>query len=279
MNGYLVKLYADGKGSLWSALLLLFLTFWPQTAATQTVQSGITGPAPGDVISGVVIIEGTAAHEAFLRFELAFRVESGEWIVFAEGDRPVVEGTLAIWDTTVGYPQSPVFPDGVYQLRLRVVRQDYNYDEFFLRDLTLANEDGTPTPTATTSITTTVAAGELVPGAGTATPGSGSAIGVERPTLLPSLTPFPTPSPQATVANVASADNRPGAPAAQEESAGLLGRLAAIDVGRFQNAFWQGVTYAFYAFVVLAFYLLLRRLLRWLWRLFWSQSGGRPPGR
>lgn len=275
MNGYLSKLYASGKGPLWSAFLLLFLMVGPRVTAAQQVQSGIVAPAQGDVISGVVIIEGTAAHPDFLRYELAFRREGGEWIVFAEGDRPVIEGTLTIWDTTVGYPQSPVFPDGVYQLRLRVVRQDYNYDEYFLRDLTLANEGGTPTPT--TTITATVAAGEPGP-VGTATPRPGSGVGVERPTLLPSLTPFPTPSPQATLANVVSDDGRPGPPGGSEEPAGLLGRLAAIDLGRFQDAFWQGVTYAFYPFAALALYLLLRGLVRRLWRLFWSRSGGRPSG-
>lgn len=275
MNGYLSKPYTYSKGLLWPALLLLFLMVWSRMAAAQQVQSGITQPAPGDVVSGVVIIEGTAAHDAFLRYELAFRRDNGGWIVFAEGDRPVVESTLAIWDTTVGYPQSPVFPDGVYQLRLRVVRQDYNYDEYFLRDLTLANEDGTPTPTATTALTATVSAGDASP-AGTATPQPGSGIGVGRPTLLPSLTPFPTPSPQATVANVASGDARPGATGGGEEPAGLLGRLATIDLGRFREAFWQGVTYAFYPFAALALYLLLRALLRWLWRLFWSRSGGWP---
>lgn len=277
MNGYLSKTYADGKSLLWSALLPLFLMGWSHMAAVQQVQSGITAPAPGDVVSGVVIIEGTAAHDAFLRYELAFRRDGGEWIVFAEGDRPVIEGTLAIWDTTVGYPQSPVFPDGVYQLRLRVVRQDYNYDEYFLRDLILANEGGTPTPTVTTTITATVAGD---PGmAGTATPQPGSGIGVERPTLLPSLTPFPTPLPQATQANVASGADRSGGAGGGEERVGLLDRLAAIDFGRFQDAFWQGVTYALYPFAALALYLLLRGLLRRLWRLFWSRRGGRPSDR
>ena len=274
MSRYFSQLYADGKCLLWSVFLLLFLMGWSRMAAAQQVQNGITEPAPGDVVSGVVVIGGTAADDAFLRYELAFRRESGQWIVFAEGDRPVVDGTLAIWDTTVGYPQSPVFPDGDYQLRLRVVRQDYNYDEYFLRDLTVANGGGTPTPTVTTTITATVAAGESDP-VGTATPRPGSGIGVGRPTLLPSLTPFPTPSPQATLANVASSDDRPGAGSGREEPAGLLGRLATIDAGRFRDAFWQGVTYAFYPFAALALYLLLRRFLRWLWRLFWRR-GGRP---
>lgn len=247
---------------------------WPRMTAAQQVQSGIVEPAAGDTVSGVVIVQGTATHDDFLRYELAFRHEGGEWTVFADGDRPVVEGTLAIWDTTVGYPQSPVFPDGVYQLRLRVVRQDYNYDEYFLRDLTLANAGGTPTPTAT--ITGTVAVGEPEP-VGTATPRPGSGIAVERPTLLPSLTPFPTPSPRATLANVAAGDGGLRSPGQGDEAAGLLGRLLAIDVGRFRDAFWQGVTFAFYPFAALALYLALRGLLRRLWRFFWSRSSSDRP--
>lgn len=274
MKGYLSRLSAYDKRLLWP-LLLLFAMLGSRAADAQQTESGITQPAAGDDVSGVVIIEGTATHDAFLRYELAFRRDGGEWIVFADGDRPVVDGTLAIWDTTVGYPQSPVFPDGVYQLRLRVVRQDYNYDEYFLRDLTLANEGGTPTPTATATVAGTIAPGDTGP-AGTATPAPGSGVGVDRPTLLPSLTPFPTPSPQATTAGVAAGDNRSPSPGNGDEPAGLLGRLLAIDFGRFRDAFWQGVTYAIYPFAALAIYLALRGLLRRLWRFLWSRSGGRP---
>ena len=48
----------------------------------------------------------------------------------------MLNGPLAIWDTTVGREiNAPVWPDGRYRLRLRVVRTDYNYDEYFVTDL------------------------------------------------------------------------------------------------------------------------------------------------
>ena len=89
--------------------------------------NGIYEPADGDTVSGIVAVRGTAVHPQFLRYELAFLQISSpgsDWIVFAQGDQPVQDDTLALWDTTVGQPASPVFPDGKYRLRLRVVRED-----------------------------------------------------------------------------------------------------------------------------------------------------------
>ena len=251
------------------ALLLgfsIFLAAQPAIARNQRFQgerqSGVTEPAAGDTISGIVVVRGTAAHENFLRYELAFN-SGGDWIVFAEGTQPVVEGTLAIWDTTVGRPTAPVFPDGTYRLRLRVVRQDYNYDEYVVRDLLLANQEITPTP----ELTATVATGTPTPAVEAATPDS------TRPPLLPSLTPFPTPSPEATVASVIfpgeSADGSPDATG--DERQGLFQQLLALDTTGLSAAFWQGARLAVLPFAMLAFYLLVRGAMRRLWRTFWGR--------
>ena len=97
--------------------------------------NGITAPASEDIIAGVVLINGTADHPDFLRYELALYKEFDPyagWIVFADGAQPVISGTLAVWDTTIGRANNaPAFADGLYRLRLRVVRRDYNYDEYF----------------------------------------------------------------------------------------------------------------------------------------------------
>lgn len=230
-------------------------------------QSGISHPESGDTLSGIVVVEGTAVHQNFLRYELAFN-NGGDWIVFAEGDQPVVRGTLAVWDTTVGQPTAPVFPDGVYQLRLRVVRIDSNYDEYFVRNLQLLNA-ATPTPSPTPT-----AAGTLTPvGAPTSTPAT-------RPALLPSLTPFPTPSPVATAADlIVPGDSAGGPPAADAESGeGLFQRLSALDFGQLARAFWQGARLALLPFLALALYLLLRATLRRLWRTFWGRWQERHAG-
>lgn len=229
-------------------------------------QNGITSPQGGDTIAGIVLVEGTAADPAFLRYEVAFN-RGGDWIVFADGDRQVQQGTLAVWDTTVGYPGAPVFPDGAYMLRLRIVRQDYNYDEYFVRNIVIANQTATPTATATPAEGETPQAATPAP-----TPAGGEGEG-GVPAPLPSLTPFPTPTAPPTAASVLV-----GGPAATPESgSGLARRLEAIDTGQFSRAFWGGARWAFYAFVALATYLLLRLVVRRIWRYLWARmdsSGG-----
>jgi hypothetical protein len=235
--------------------------------------NGITSPAAGDTLTGVVTVQGTAVHPDYLRYELAFLAEANQaagWIVFAEGTEPVVNGTLAVWDTTVGQAVgAPVFPDGRYQLRLRVVRRDYNYDEYFVTNLTIRNEGPTPEPTAdATAVSLTATANALQPpAASTAAPG-----GIfTQPTPLPSLTPFPTPTTQATPqGNVAAgSSNRP---ADAEEGGGLLGQMERIDSTQFGLAFWRGVRWSLALFFLLAFYLLVRNIARWLWRKYWAQK-------
>ena len=96
----------------------LLISLWTSISAQQP-GNGITEPAAGDTIAGVVVVQGTATDANWLRYELAFRPElasNDDWIVFAEGDQPIVAGTLAIWDTTVGRDNgTPIFPDGSYR--------------------------------------------------------------------------------------------------------------------------------------------------------------------
>jgi len=221
-------------------------------------QNGILVPASGDVVSGIVIIEGIAWDPDFLRYELAFYQEfrpGADWIVFAQGDQAVLNGTLAVWDTTVGLPDSPVFHDGQYRLRLRVVRSDYNYEEYYVSGLLIANENTTPTPT--TTITATLFT-DVAPLAGTAL--AATARAGLRP--IPSLTPFPTPTPLALPDNdPLNAGNSEAAPAGANQT-GLLGRLTGIDTSQFGRAFWSGVRVVAFIFAGLAGYSLLRGFFR-----------------
>jgi hypothetical protein len=247
---------------LFTLLICLGFLFLPAQAQGQ---NGFVQPIPGDVLSGIVIVQGTATDPSFLRYELAFLNESGpggDWIVFAQGDQPVIDGTLAVWDTTVGSGSNRVFPDGRYQLRLRVVRQDFNYDEYFVTNLTIANDTVTPSPTATLTTTDPV---ETVPPPAAETP-----LPVQTqpvPGVLPSLTPFPTPSPQATPVNEPLGPGSDGGSADTEEGRGVLDQIAGIDTGQFEAAFWQGVRFVALAFGLLVAYLLLRGVFRRLWRL------------
>jgi hypothetical protein len=240
---------------------LILLLAWARPLQAQDA-NGIKQPDGGATIAGVVIVEGTATEADFLRYEMAFLQEANSgagWIVFAEGDRPVVNGTLAIWDTTVGRTtNTPVFPDGVYQLRLRVVRTDYNYSEYFVRSLILTNDEATPTPVATETVTA------VLPPPGQ-TPAAAEII-APTPLLLPSLTPFPTPTrPPAPVGRstvVAQGSDATGSDDESEAAPGLQGRLATLEVSGFGRAFWQGVTATFYLFLALFLYLPLRALVR-----------------
>jgi hypothetical protein len=243
--------------------LIIYIGFFSLAGAQG--QNGFTQPANGDVLSGIVIIQGTATDGSFLRYELAFLRESGptsDWIVFAQGDQPVVNGTLAVWDTTVGGSSNRVFPDGRYQLRLRVVRQDFNYDDYFVVNLTIANDSGTPTPTPT--LTATVPAETVTPaGVETALP----VLTLPAADVLPSLTPFPTPSPQATPVNEPLGPGNDENSEESEERQGVFDHISGVDTGQFGSAFWQGVRIVVIIFGFLAAYVLFRGVFRRLWRL------------
>ncbi len=263
-------------GGTFLACLLVGTMFAARPANAQVVQpNGITAPEPGAVLAGVILVQGTAAHPDFLRFELSFYKEFDPyagWIVFAEGSQPVISGTLAVWDTTVGRATgAPVFPDGLYRLRLRVVRRDYNYDELFVTGLRISNDSPTPTPTVTETATPTPG----VPpagGAGLATPGGLSSSPVEAP-LLPSLTPFPTPSPLPSAAAPAAAvrPKTEGGDPVREIVAGVQN----LDTDPLLRAAWFGVRVTAWLFSGLAIYL----SLRWLGRRLWLGWLGRRRGK
>ena len=250
-----------------AATLIGLLAIWWLTAVltrAQGSENGITRPASGDTISGVITVTGTAVDQNYLRYELAFRPELGsnaEWVVFAEGNSSVISGTLAIWDTTVGRAiNAPVWPDGRYSLRLRVVRTDYNYNEYFATNLSI-NNNAPPTPTPTITPTLTLAGDSALP--------QGTPSFIEL-TPIPSLTPFPTPTPLPTPDNAEMAN-----PAViPDEPQGLLGQASQISLSSLSRAFWRGATWAGYAFAALLLYLLLRTLIRFLWRRLWHKAGG-----
>ena len=62
------------KRILNGALLIVVLLF-VDTAFAQS-NNGISSPRDNAVVSGVVLVEGTASHPSFLRYEVAFFKES-----------------------------------------------------------------------------------------------------------------------------------------------------------------------------------------------------------
>ncbi len=253
----------------WSALVLLTFAVLLLKTAVLPIQAqsnnGITEPAAGSELAGTVVVIGTAAHPEYLRYELAFRYvtnPAADWIVFAEGSEPVTNGTLAIWNTSIGRDiGAPVFPDGRYQLRLRVVKTDYNYDEYFVSDLIIANDQPTPTPTSTA---------EGTADEGLAPPATLAATAVFQPAALPSLTPFPTSTPLPGPVETPSAST--AGETDSESSGGLFGQLETVDTNRFGRAFWLGVGIVGFLFGLMALYLLVRASGRRLWQWYWAKK-------
>lgn len=156
------------------------------------VSGQITSPLDRASVRGLVPIEGSATHPQFQKYELQFGPEPNpgdQWTPLAGSpfSVPVVQGRLALWDTTI-------IPDGVYSLRLRVVRVDGNYDEYFVRGIQISNTRPTDTPTPEATET---------PGAPTETPSPTPTVVIGVPTVAsptprPSNTPLPTAPPTAT---------------------------------------------------------------------------------
>ncbi len=253
---------------VWLALTFLALGVLGQpTAVFAQASSGIAEPSSGETLSGIIEVRGTAVHPEYLRYELAFLqqdVPGAEWIVFAEGAEQVTNGVLAVWDTTVGRAVgSPVFPDGRYQLRLRVVKTDFNYNEYFVTDLVIQNDGPTSTPTpdeTAVALTATVAA---IP----AQPTGSSDSSFQQPTPLPSLTPFPTPTPPPTVVGATpTALSIDGG-----GEGGLIGQLETVETTQVGNAFLLGIRLTAGLFLAAGLYLLLRWVGRRLWHFYWTK--------
>lgn len=162
-----------------------------QTTRAQTLGQ-ITSPRDSVTVRGLVPVEGSATHPQFQKYELHYGPEpnsGNQWtpVVGSPFTVPVVQGRLGLWDTTI-------IPDGLYSLRLRIVRLDGNYDEYFVRGIQVVNSRPTETPTP--EETPTPAPPTETP---TATPTV--VIGVptvSSPTPKPTGTPLPTSTPAAT---------------------------------------------------------------------------------
>jgi hypothetical protein len=176
--------------SLFLAAVLVALSMLQAPASGAVGQ--ITSPRDRAVVRGLVPIEGTATDASFQKYEIHYGPEPNpgdQWtpIQGSPFTAPLVQGRLGLWDTTI-------IPDGLYSLRLRVVRQDGNYEEFFVRGIQVANalppETSTPRPTPTRAGPTQTPA---------PTPTILIAVPtIETPTPRATDTPQPTQTPEAT---------------------------------------------------------------------------------
>ena len=239
----------------------LFLDFQldkVQARNAQTGQSGITSPEQDSSVSGLVPIIGSATGSPFARYELGFKESSeGEesFRYFGGETFQVVNGQLGVWHTDALAP-------GTYTLRLRVVKPDGNYGEFFVHNISVSQDPITPTP--------------------------------DEPTPTPIPIDTPTPYPQPTVAEVQveqpniegeteeptstppppSQSDGGGTTESQTSSSGqseivpqpgILGDLGeSLGLERLRSQFFSGVRWSAGLFLLLGAIFAAKRLLEWV---------------
>jgi hypothetical protein len=99
---------------------------------------GIFEPRNGGILRGSVPIVGTANGKTVLnpfdRYELYVMPSGGsEWSWLSTSQQQLWQSPLFTWDTTT-------VEDGFYDLRLRIVYRDANYDEYYVSRLRVANQ-------------------------------------------------------------------------------------------------------------------------------------------
>lgn len=222
-----------------------------QPSLAQQAAPGFTNPVEGQAVSGDVTIQGTAVIDSFQKYELHFKQEpSGDdaFIYFDGATQPVVNGQLGIW-------RASGLPAGTYSLRLRVVKADGNYAEYYARNVAL-NLGPVPTPTSDqptpTPIPVVTATFTPPPTQPTAAP-----VVVEQPAGV--VDPTPTPEPVAVQVDGASGSGGAETTAAAESSgagsllARELGEAVAVD--RLRSEFFGGMrTAAGVVFLLLAIF-------------------------
>jgi len=229
------------------AILWLGLSGWQRGAvwaapAEQSVRAEITSPHSGDTVRGLISIRGTAVHPDFWKYELSWAPTNrvgNAWNLIALQNNQVIDGQLAAWNTVL-------IPDGTYDLRLRVVRKDSNYEEVFVTSLVIANagppETLTPEGTLTPLPTLTPQATLIIP-------------------TTPSVqifhsTPVPTPSPAPVLV-----PTKPSGPKVPVAVPGL-----GLDITKIWGSFLYGAGITLGVFLLIGILQLLRRILPWILR-------------
>jgi hypothetical protein len=117
------------------ALLVMMLG---GTALAQAEVVTVTSPTEGESVAGIIDVTGTVGFSDFMKYEV-FLQGHGELLWAATVYAPVVNGTLATIDTRI-------YPDGYYQMVVRTVKTDSNYDEYVGPSFLIENKLGAPQP-------------------------------------------------------------------------------------------------------------------------------------
>ena len=130
-------------------LIVIALLGLPVMADAQT-QNGITSPEDGATVSGQVEVTGYASGPTFMKWQLDLLPnDNPDAAIFL-----TLGSTQGVFTYTLS---STLYPDGPATLRLRVVHEDSNYDEYSSK-ITIANQGTQPAaeaPAASAAMTTT----------------------------------------------------------------------------------------------------------------------------
>lgn len=117
------------------------------SAAPVFQQPEVTSPRPGDVLQGVVEIQGTISGEDVKGYDVAFAYAddtADAWFLIASGEEQVDKGVIATWDTAT-------IADDTYRLRVQVFYREGDPDTVIINNLRIRNyspaETRTPEPT------------------------------------------------------------------------------------------------------------------------------------
>jgi len=191
LQKYRVSLFLVLSAVLW---LLQFSTVVAAPERQNQDLAVITSPGNNAVVQGTVEIIGSADHPSFQFYIVEFHPEpvtNDQWQIIGNiRETPVIDGVLETWDTTL-------FPDGSYTLRLRTVRLDGNYSEFFVQQVVISNAQPIPTETPSVTPTSDIVTPTITPTDLPPTP----TIVIEQP-----IVDTPTPRPVATSAPLENPD-------------------------------------------------------------------------
>jgi len=257
---------------MFSILFAMGLVFgyWviPGPVAHAQNTSGITSPSAGSSITGDVPVMGSAVIDPFQKYELYYKLEpSGDdaYIYFTGGTSPVVNGQL-------GTLNSAAFAPGIYTLRLRVVKLDGNYAEYFTPNLSINQGPAEPTaePTSDQPTPTPIPTVTFTP-APQPTPAVGA---VAQPELDAPLVPSPTPTsasdeslailvdPVQPSAGSGEAINASPEEAASGSLSRELGEALALD--RLSEQFFRGVRLSASIFFIILVFYIGKATIRWV---------------
>lgn len=95
----------------------------------------INSPQDGDVLQGNVYIQGTISGLTFESAEVSFRYQDSQstnWFQIETINSPIIDDTIAIWDTST-------IADGVYQLSIVAYYENDRSQETIINNLLIRN--------------------------------------------------------------------------------------------------------------------------------------------